>query len=352
MEQPRTTNKSAVVPGAVSASRSATPETKHEKRQVITNQVEEVELRETNNCASCGTPVNRNAREKPEQGRQHKLCRSHWNLTPQNGIPKHLRAETGSTGTSSTPDLNNGVMPCQESGATNRRSKSSRRNNRTLRSHFQIPISDKAEITMIQLNEGAAVVLDHHIFDPKTGWVKERAWRHPTLRLIARPCQEMYSKLDTHCPKAVAMIVHGIADTGAQICLWSAADCYESGYKESDLIMVKQKISAVNRQPIGILGAVFLAVEAGAYATSLMALVTPEVEGLYLSRQVLTALYVIPKSFPTAGDAKVREGEEGTVSTVASTASIWAPCGCLQRQAPPRDPMTYHFRAKPKTSAG
>ena len=249
------------------------------------------------------------------------------------------------------PD-NNGAVPRQKSGATKRRSKPRRHNNRTRRSHFKIPISDKTEIAMVQLNEGAAVVLDHHIFDPKIGWVKERAWKQPTLQLIARPCQEMYSKLDTHCPKAVAMIIHGVADTGAQICVWSAADFYAAGYKESDLTMVKHEISAVNRQPIDILGAVFLAVEAGTYATSFMALVTPEVEGLYLSRQVLTALCVIPKSFPTAGDAQIREVEEESVSTVASTGVTRAPCGCLQRQAPPRDPTTCHSRAKPKISAG
>ena len=70
---------------------------------------------------------------------------------------------------------NNGAVPRQKPGATERRNKSRRHNNRTQRSHFKIPIPDKTEITVIQLNEGAAVVLDHHIFDPKTGWVKEKA---------------------------------------------------------------------------------------------------------------------------------------------------------------------------------
>ena len=50
-----------------------------------------------------------------------------------------------------------------------------------------------------------------------------------------------------------------------------------------DLVKVKQKIAAAKRQPIEIMGAVFLSVEASLLKTNLMAFVTPDVNGLYLS---------------------------------------------------------------------
>merc|ERR1712237_184359 len=112
--------------------------------------------------------------------------------------------------------------------------------------------------------------------------------------------------------------------------MWGATDFYKSGYKKQDLVKVKQRIAAANRQPIDIMGAVFLTVEANSLITNMMAFVTPDIQGLYLSRQVLTELYVIPKSFPRAGDTKpkAREGGLGPAMTVISDR---APCGCLRR---------------------
>ena len=63
------------------------------------------------------------------------------------------------------------------------------------------------------------------------------------------------------------------------------SDFYKAGYKKKDLIQVKQRIIAANRQPIEIKGAIFLSVEADSYSTHLMA--TPDIKGFYLSRQVL-----------------------------------------------------------------
>ena len=97
---------------------------------------------------------------------------------------------------------------------------------------------------------------------------------------------------------------------------------------------MKQKIAAANRQPIDIMGAVFLSVEASLLTTNLMTFLTPDVHGLYLSWQVLTELYVILMSFLTEGDAKLRAGEEETAPTVAAVADR-TPCGCLPRQSPP-----------------
>ena len=93
-------------------------------------------------------------------------------------------------------------------------------------------MADSNEVAVAYLKEGAAVVLDHHVFDSRIGWVRRKAWKQPTLWLSVRPCGDMYSKLNTHTPDVGAMVVDGVADTGAQVCLWSVTDFYKSGYKK------------------------------------------------------------------------------------------------------------------------
>ena len=148
----------------------------------------------------------------------------------------------------------------------------------------------------------------------------------------------MYSKLNQKVPTVESTVVDGVADTSAQVCLWSLSDYYKAGYKKKELIKVKQKIAAANRQPIEIMGAVFLSVEANSFRTNLMAFVTPDINGLYLSRQVLTELYVIPKSFPTAGDAKCGIDDKGIASEIATVVNHPS-CGCLPRKPPPSAPI-------------
>ena len=226
------------------------------------------------------------------------------------------------------------LMACQGKGSAKVRRRARKHNYRTRRLNFKVPGSRSTQVAMMQLKVGAAVVLEHHIFDPMTGWTKRKPWEHPRLRLVVRPCEEMYSNLNARIPDAGPMVVDGIADTGAQACLWSARDFYRAGYKKQDLFEVKQRIAAANRQPLKIVGAAFLKVEANDLMTQLMAFITPDIHGLYLSRQVLTELYVIPRSFPTAGDAKIRADAEETGFTTVAIADR-APCGCLSRKEPP-----------------
>ena len=44
-------------------------------------------------------------------------------------------------------------------------------------------MADSNEVTVAYLKEGAAVVLDHHVFDSRIGWVRKNAWNQPLLRL-------------------------------------------------------------------------------------------------------------------------------------------------------------------------
>ena len=91
-------------------------------------------------------------------------------------------------------------------------------------------------------------------------------------------------------PKVAKTTVDGVADTGAQICLWGLSAFHKAGFKKSQLVRVKQRIVAANRQPVDISGAVFLKLEAGSYCANVMVFVTPDVNGLYISRQVCIIL--------------------------------------------------------------
>ena len=206
-------------------------------------------------------------------------------------------------------------------------------------------LSDNTEVALKRLRTGAAVILEHHVFDSRSGWVQREAWKQPKIRLSVRPCGGIYPKLDITAPSAGPVMVNGIADTGAQACLWGVADFYEAGYKKQDLVKVKQRIAAANRHPIDIMGAVFLTVEANSLTTNMMVFVTPDIQGLYLSRQVLTELYVIPKSFPRAGDTKPKARAEEF-----DRVTDRAPCGCLRRRNPPQDPTRCHSYTQPATS--
>ena len=173
------------------------------------------------------------------------------------------------------------------------------------------------------------------------GWIKRAAWKQPQLKLQVSPCLSMYSKLNTEPPRVSKTWVDGVADTGAQICLWGLSAFYKAGFKKSHLIRVKQRIVAANRQPVTISGAVFLRLEAGCYSAHVMVYVTPEVSGFYISRQALTLLKVISKSFPCPGDADPKPAKVEKLDTAAGADDVL--CGCLPRTQPPKKPDKLPF---------
>ena len=298
---------------------AAAIKTGYRKQQASTGTADEAKLRKKAKCEGCATPFNQYVRGKSGQIREHKLCKKCWRATSQKREMTEPRAKPSGDETVKTEEAStlfvsgNWSIPYQGMGAIKHRSKHSKR---TQNDNLGVPGSSSNETSVVQQRGEVAMALHHHAGDPTSGGAGERVRQQPTLQLSVRPCQDAYSRLNIHAPKVAPVTVDGIADTGAQACLWSATDFYGSGYEEQDLVKVKQQVAAVNGQVIGILGAIFLAAEANSVKTTLTVFVTPEIRGLYLSRQALLALYVIPQSFPTAGDAKNRAGkEEGTLRT-------------------------------------
>ena len=93
------------------------------------------------------------------------------------------------------------------------------------------------------------------------------------------------------------------ADTGCQSVLVGIKIIHRLGFKKSDLIPMKTRISAVNRDVIPILGAVILRLSGKSGSgkvieTSQICYVTDVIEGAYLSREACTTLGIIPSDFP------------------------------------------------------
>lgn len=335
--------------------------TGYRKQQMTGSPSDEAKLRKRVKCEDCDTQISQFVRTRSGKLFEHKFCKLCWQKkhkqkkevkgskveTKASDREEKVTVDEASTlfvssnfiGTGAENATEDRMIPPTNANKNVRRIVKSRRSRDRV---HKISVAGIEDIEVAYIKHEAAIVLDHHIFDSTAGWVRRSAWKQPTLRLTSRPCIEMYSKLKSTIPTVVSTVIDGIADTGAQVCLWSLSDFYKAGYKKKELIKVKQKIAAANREPIEIVGAVFLSVESNSFKTNLMAFVTPDINGFYLSRQVLTELYVIPKSFPTAGDAKpgtnVKE-EVHDVSAVIDNPS----CGCLPRQPPPERPAKIPF---------
>ena len=109
-------------------------------------------------------------------------------------------------------------------------------------------------------------------------------------------------------------------------------------------------MQAANRECIDIRGALFLTVKASDQITHVMVYVSPDVQGMYLSKQCLAELRVISENFPCPGEmsavgaVKTTNMENLSVGLGSSKevdkvcAQSTADCGCLLRQSPPTRP--------------
>ena len=115
-------------------------------------------------------------------------------------------------------------------------------------------------------------------------------------------------------------------------------------------------MQAANRECIDIRGALFLTVKASGRLTHVMVYVSPDVQGMYLSKQCLVELGVISNKFPCAGEMNIigtvghsppnnlpHDGFENLENVGQVCANTMADCGCLLRQSPPTRPSKLPF---------
>ena len=119
---------------------------------------------------------------------------------------------------------------------------------------------------------------------------------------------------------------------------------YKCGFKKRDLIPVKCKMSAANKEQLTLFGAVFVRLsgsleETRNVKTGALVYVSPDTDKFYLSREVLKDLKIIDENFPKiqvnsiAAPLAERNGRE--INEAA--------CGCKIRTLPPPKPTSLPF---------
>ena len=97
------------------------------------------------------------------------------------------------------------------------------------------------------------------MYDTIRGWSKQSSKDQPYLTLTANVPKEDYThfraKLDANT-KTVNVLV--ITDMGCQSCLAGMNMAHALGQRQKDLIPIKMKMNAANREAIGILGVFFV----------------------------------------------------------------------------------------------
>ena len=139
------------------------------------------------------------------------------------------------------------------------------------------------------------------------------------------------------------------ADTGCQSVLVGIKINHRLGFKKLDLIPMKTKMSAVNRDVIPILGAVILRRLSGksgsgsVIETAQICYMTEVIEGAYLSREACTTLGIIPIDFPRNGSAT--QQPMSVSSAAASPRDEEWDCSCPIHTKPPPLPTALPFTA-------
>ena len=197
-----------------------------------------------------------------------------------------------------------------------------------------------------------AICLDHHIFVPGSNiWKRSRSMPQPLVRLCLSTESEDYLQFDLDPPQISESFVNCVADTGAQSCLMGTKVFYKCGFKKRDLIPVKCKMAAANREPLNILGAIFVRLYSAEgdqeNNTGAMVYISPDTDKFYLSREVLQDMRIINENFPAIPEemsmSSLSSPPTPSQNLRSSTDRHLAPCGCEVRTKPPERPHKLPF---------
>ena len=159
----------------------------YKKQQTPINSVGEVRLQEKSKCESCVVPTNQQLRVRPRQVREHKPFRKRWKSTPQKQDKKNPKAEMNKDEAAKTEEAPTALVPGswlalrQSAGAIKGRNRPRQRGQHTW--NVKASASGNIRIAPKQAKDRAPVVLNHHIFDPKSGRGKGTARKQPAPRL-------------------------------------------------------------------------------------------------------------------------------------------------------------------------
>ena len=141
--------------------------------------------------------------------------------------------------------------------------------------------------------------------------------------------------------RSVEHTATAIVDSGAQVCVWGWNQCRAAGFTRNDLTPVKQKLNGVSKSQIIIYGAVLLRLHGTSnlgdhYSAAAIVYVSPDVSGLYISKQVMIQLCIVPEGFPSIGGA--RQGKQFISEQASVSETENDECPCTPQTLPPGRP--------------
>ena len=112
--------------------------------------------------------------------------------------------------------------------------------------HTAAEASDIA-FSLCGIHAGDSVCIDHHVYSGGA-WEAAKFQSYPKLRLAISTHREDYLTHGCDHKPIPNGHVDVVADTGAQLCLWSMYECLQRGFRMKDIIPVKQAVKAANRR--------------------------------------------------------------------------------------------------------
>ena len=224
---------------------------------------------------------------------------------------------------------------------------------------------NKCNTPLSAVHRNATMQGPHYIF--KDGqWATARMREHPKVQVTISVDRAQAHGEST---SVRAANVTAIADTGAQVNVWSLDEFVKYGFP-SDILTPASNLVAANHSSISIVGAFFAIIEGlscHGYVVQCRAMVyiSADIQTLFLSHGTLSTLGVLSPSFPSLGEhayAETQEcaGEPAAITNAHLTRAVTGGCAspgdqnhsctCPQRTAVPPPPRSLPFRCTPENN--
>ena len=147
----------------------------------------------------------------------------------------------------------------------------------------------------------------YHI-STKGQWCRARFLNHPEVKLAMSVNSSDYQAFRRSCPIVAQTVITAMADTRAQLCIWSMTGFLAAGFTPSHLIPVSLDLVAANKSPIKIAGAIILRLQGHSpdsepFSCATMVYVSEAARGLYMSWEAMMYLGIISPNFPSVSAA-------------------------------------------------
>ena len=174
---------------------------------------------------------------------------------------------------------------------------------------------ERSEVKIISgINENGStsentISLNHQILS-KRDLKKARGPGHPRAEFSISLATPRRGSVQ---PEAV---VRGVVDSGAMSNLWSLQEFLNCGFTKSDLVQVKTDIRAANKNPINIIGAMYVTLKGRSPSGKILksdsrVFVSDNVSDFYLSFDSMLDLGIIDCNFPTIGSYVCNKKSDG-----------------------------------------